>query len=482
MVATLVWPAFAFAHVGNVEYRFPLPVWLYAVAGGVAVLASAPAAAIAVRSRGDWVGRANLYRGLAPLRLGAIGTAIATALLAVAIVGGFFGDKISFTANPAPLLIWVDFWVGLGIVSALVGNAWDFISPLSAAGRAIERLLSRRGVPARRYPEWLGAWPSVALLLVWTWAELISESANRGPPLASIAVVYIVLQLIGMALFGTEIWLARAELFTVLARTFARFAPLELYVSEPQGPCRAERCEEASERIGCPACWLDAIPEHRGLRLRPYGAGVRREPTLGPGGSAFVVTMLATVVYDGFRGTTTFRRFYDFLVGRLDPSISGESQMVSTLTMGLVVAAFVLAFLVICALVSRFEEGGTTEVARRYAPTLIPIAAVYFIAHYFLYLFYLGQLTPGTVLDPFEREWVGDYRPWTQVDGAVVWYIQVALIVWGHIVAVIEAHRISLQVHRRPLRTFLTQIPVVLLMVGYTFAGLWVLGQALQGF
>jgi prolyl-tRNA synthetase len=34
-------------------------------------------------------------------------------------------------------VVWVDFWVGLGIVTALVGNAWDFVSPLSAAGRDV---------------------------------------------------------------------------------------------------------------------------------------------------------------------------------------------------------------------------------------------------------------------------------------------------------------------------------------------------------
>lgn len=482
VAGALIWPASALAHVANVEYRFPLPVWLYALAGGAVVLVSAPAAAFAVRRpKEDRIGKTDLYRWIAPLRLGAIGTVITSFLFVVAIAGGFFGDQISFTANPAPLLIWVDLWVGLGLVSALVGNVWDFISPLSALGRDIDRFLARAGVTARRYPAWLGAWPAVALLLLWTWAELISRSADRGRPLAIAALVYFAVQLVGIALFGAEVWLARAELFTVLARTFARFAPLELYVREPEGPCPAERCSEDDERIGCPACWLQAPRERRGIRLRPYGSGVRRDGPLGVGGGAFVVTMLASVVYDGFRGTETFLRFYHYLVDRLDPSVTGESQAVSTLTMFLVVWVFGLAFILVIGWLSRTEPGSAVEIAGRYAPTLIPIAAVYFIAHYFLYLFYLGQLTPAVVLDPFEREWIADYRPWTRVPGSVVWWIQVGLIVWGHVVAVIEAHKISLGVHRRPARTLASQMPLVLLMVGYTFAGLWVLGQALAG-
>ena len=81
--------------------------------------------------------------------------------------------------------------------------------------------------------------------------------------------------------------------------------------------------------------------------------------------------------------------------------------------------------------------------------------------------------------DPFGREWVPDATPWTGVPGSLVWYIQVALIVWGHVVAVFEAHRVSLGVHVNARRAVMAQVPLILLMVGYTFTGLWVLGQVL---
>jgi hypothetical protein len=63
----------------------------------------------------------------------------------------------------------------------------------------------------------------------------------------------------------------------------------------------------------------------------------------------------------------------------------------------------------------------------------------------------------------------------------VIWTVQVALIVWGHVVAVIEAHRVSLSVQRQPRTALAAQTPLVLLMVSYTFAGLWVLGKSLSG-
>jgi hypothetical protein len=474
VLAALVAPDTAWAHAALYDYKFPLPLWVFLLGGAIAVFASAPAAALAVRLRGDWTSR-DFYRLIAPLRLGVMGTVLATALFVDGLAGGFFGSPL-FIANPLTLLVWVDFWVGLGIVCCLIGNVWDFVSPLSAAGRALERFLARRDMPVRPYPRWLGVWPSVVLLLAWSWTELVWTHSDHPKDLAVVLIVYFVAQLVAMAIFGTERWLERGELFTVLARTFARFAPIELYVRQPQGECRAHRCKEGVERIGCPACWLDAPREKRGLRLRAYGAGVRREPTLGSGGSAFVVALLATVVYDGFRGTSAYLDFQD--------SINWGAttfDSIGTVTMLIIVGGFTLAYIAVCAVVSFREEGGVLATAQRYAPTLIPIAAVYFVAHYFVYWFQLGQLSLGNFADPFEREWVPDYNIWVTVPPGVIWASQVALIVWGHVVAVIEAHRIGLRVHTQPRSALAAQLPLVLLMVGYTFSGLWVLGQALGG-
>jgi len=476
LVAALLLPGSASAHAVNIEYKFPLPIWLYALAGGVAVLASAPAAAFAVRGGGSEHTSRNLYPRIRPLHLGAVGFALCLLLLVDGLVGGAFGDPLSVTANPLPLLIWVDFWVGLGVVSALIGNLWDFVSPLNVGGRALDRYLARRGVSARSYPEWLGVWPALLQLLAWSWAELIWLDSSRPGNLVALVLGYLSVQLVAIAVFGAERWLAHGELFTVFARTFSRFAPLELYTRNAVEPCPAGRCPAASERIGCPACWLHAPPANRGLRFRGYASGVRREPALAAGGGAFAVAALATVVFDGYHSTRT----YASLMERLFPSAPAGSTAVGTWTMVVIVGGFVLAYFGVSALVSLAEERSPVKTAARYAPSLIPIAAVYFIAHYFLYWFYVGQLTPGTVADPFEREWVPDYNVWKPFSGASVWWVEVALIVWGHIAAIVEAHRIAVAQHHSPRRALAVQLPLVLLMVAYTFSGLWVLGQALR--
>lgn len=470
-------PPAASAHVANIEYRFPLPVWLYGVAGALVVLLSAPAAAFALRRR-PWAGTTNLYPALQRLLPGAFLRALTIALLALVILGGFFSTI--GVENPAVLLVWVDFWVGLGLVSALVGNAWDFVSPLSTLGRALDSLLARRGTPTRPYPEEVGVWPSVALLLGFSWAELVWRDSREPEVVATMAVAYCLLQLAGMARYGAEVWLGRGEFFTVFARTFARLAPIEFYAQRGAEPCQAARCPDGNERIGCASCFSDAAARDRGVRLRAFGAGIQREPSLGPGGAAFVIALLATVVFDGLRGTRNYARWEGRLIDLL-PRLDDLYQTRATLMMIAVLTAFVLLYLLAATIATRFEDGRVLAVAERYAPTLIPIAAVYFIAHYALYLFYVGQLTPRVVLDPGGSGWIPEYRPWTGLPGSTVWTFQLGAIVFGHLVAVIAAHRVAKPFHGSVRGVLVAQLPLLALMVLYTFTGLWVLGQALQG-
>jgi len=205
---------------------------------------------------------------------------------------------------------------------------------------------------------------------------------------------------------------------------------------------------------------------------------VWREPALGAGGGTFVLATLATVVFDGISQTNTYS-LWEADLFEWQVWFSYHITLFQTLFMVAIVGGFALLYLAICVVLSRSDEDRIGETARRYAPTLIPISAVYFVAHYFLYLVYVGQFTGSAVLDPLEREWVPDYTIWAGVPGALVWYLQVALIVWGHVVAVFAAHRLALRDDRRPAGAVLRQSPLVLLMAGYTFLGLWVLGQSL---
>jgi hypothetical protein len=443
------------AHAAPISYHFPLPIWLYVLAGGAAVLFSAPAAALAVRDEPVRERRwADIYPSVR--WLGPIVTTIGTLLIVEALVAGLFAtsdQSQEFLENPVTVLTWVDFWVGLGITAWLIGNFYERVAPLNVAVRAVDRALARRAVQPLPYPERLGQWPAVALLLVWSWMELIWPPAKEPRWLALILIVYIVATIVGGALYGAETWLGNVELFSVFARTLSRFSPLEL-------------------RPFVPEEWAVAPREERHARLRPYGAGLRTDPELGNGGGAFVVASLATVVFDGWSSTDRFASFQLWFWERWS-FLANHVEVLQTLSMIAVVALFVGAYVLV-----------TREHAREYAVTLIPIAAVYFTAHYFSYLLIAGQATLAVVVDPFGLSWNpfgwGEYPLSTAVaPPGLIWWIQVLLIVWGHVAAIFAAHRLALRETTRT-RALASQTPLVLLMVAYTVSGLWVLAQQLK--
>ena len=121
-------------------------------------------------------------------------------------------------------------------------------------------------------------------------------------------------------------------------------------------------------------------------------------------------------------------------------------------------------------LVAGLYRAATGPLAKELAPTLVPIAAGYTVAHYATLLLVegprgLAQLAaPGRLLGPV----TAGPAP------GVVAAVQIGAVLVGHVVAVVVAHDRSVALlpeHRR----LADQIPLVLLMVAYTMAGLFLL-------
>jgi hypothetical protein len=121
----------------------------------------------------------------------------------------------------------------------------------------------------------------------------------------------------------------------------------------------------------------------------------------------------------------------------------------------------------------------------RFAPTLLPIALAYHFTHYYTLLFTQGALLPWLLADPLGSgstwawRWLGVPRA-SIPDAGLVWHTQVAVILAGHIVSVVLAHRVALEVYPSRWAATLSQLPMLLLMLLYTGSGLWILAQPLN--
>ena len=124
---------------------------------------------------------------------------------------------------------------------------------------------------------------------------------------------------------------------------------------------------------------------------------------------------------------------------------------------------------------------GSGQLARRFAHSLVPIAAGYAVAHYFSLLVFEGQLTWILASNPFAQDGVdlfGTYR--NEIDlrlvaPRVIAAVQVGAIVLGHVLGVVLAHDRAVRLAGTQRAARRSQYPLLAVMVGLTVGGLGLL-------
>lgn len=351
----------------------------------------------------------------------------AVALLLVAWVAAatFLGPQNS--QNALPGVFYVLLWVGLVAVSVLVGPVWRVLSPV----RALLRFTGGRSL-GRSYPAALGYWPAAAGLFAFVWLELASADPGSLTAIRLWLLVYLVVTVAGALSCGPR-WCANADPFEVYSVVASRLSPLR---RNPGGRIA----------IGNPFDHLPSLP-------------VR------PGIVAVLSVLLGSTAFDSFSATPQFRGFVDDLAG------SGAAATgVRTAGLALFVGVVAVTF---CA--AARCTGGVDAPTRRALPgllahSLIPIVIGYVFAHYLTYLVERGQQTVYRLFGQSDAEvvYVLSMHP------ALLATLKVGFVVAGHIAGVIAAHDRALAV--LPERHQLTgQLAMMLVMVGYTFTGLYLL-------
>lgn len=453
-------PAVAVAH--GVGDRYDLPASLaHFIAGATATVALSFLVTVLVARGGGPAGRARdmtLPLGVVgPLGRG-LGRALGVVVFTLVLVAGFAGDA-SPVRNIGPTLVWVGWWVGLSLVVAFVGNVWPALDPWRALFDGADALVRRawggrglaRGVP---YPQALGLWPAALLLLAFGWCELADLRAAVPRHIAGLALAWSALNWAGMVCFGPAVWQARGDVFAVYFSALGRFAPL------------------------APSA------DGRGLRLRPVGRGLIEAGDAPPGGVAFVLAMLSTVLFDGLLGT----RLWRLMDGALEAGAPGFDRDGYVLATAGLVAIWLLllgAFLAACRITSRvLRAAERRRVAPAFAWTLVPIAVAYTVAHNLGYLLVRGQELIPLASDPLGRGWdlfgTADWTPDMRLVGpGFEWYVAVGAVVAGHVISIWLAHRVMLRLVTLPRRAALASLPLTALMVGYTALSLWIIADPL---
>jgi hypothetical protein len=385
------------------------------------------------------------------------------------IASGLFGAQTPLR-NIIVASVWIVGWVAISLCSALIGDVWRVLNPWDTIFAAVEWIYARLH-PDRpfalglRYPALLDTWPALLLFVAFAWMELIWDGRDAPARLAGAMLLYSGMTWIGMFIFGRDAWRQRAEVFTVVFGIFARFAPLA--------------ANEGSAN---------------GMILRLPASGLLEDRRTSWAMMLLVITLLATVTFDGMLETPLWAYADVAIINAPDDSLlwtffgfSEAAALRFARTAGLVlfILLFIAVYLSTCrvmAAATRGKAGEMAALARRFVFSLLPISIAYHIAHYFSYLFNGGQLIISLLSDPFGFGWdlfgTASYQPDIGFVGPIMqWYVAVAAIVVGHVIAVYVAHLIALAIFGDRRVALRSQLPILVLMVGYTMLSLWILSQ-----
>jgi len=380
--------------------------------------------------------------------------ALSVALLVLAMATALLGTTLELL-NFAPTFVYVIFWLGLPLLSVLLGDVWRVLSPWRAIADATVWAIERTGRvagPVLDSPWRYGRYPAAVALFAFVALELAHPRPAYPRTLGVAIALYSYWALAGMAVFGRDSWTKGGEGFAVAFSLLSRIAPFAV--------------RDGAIVVRWPFTGL---------------AGAERVP----GTLVFVAVLLGSTSFDGFSRSTTWQN----LLGDVRANVADESQwvvdlattFVSVVGLAVFVGAVVFTYLVAVSS-ARLLVHAPRSLASEFVLPLVPIAFAYLVAHYFSLFLIQGQFIFTLVSDPFGRgrDLFGtvDFAPnLAIVSPETVWYVQVAALVVGHVAGLAIAHDRAVSLFENRRDALRSQYPMLGLMVLYTVGGLWLLSQ-----
>jgi len=470
LLIALAWTLPAWAHVSEQGFVLLLPTKLY-IAGGVAAVALTVILLgfVSADTSTGLFRHIRLFQTTNAERLRVFTSLLSFVFLLVLLYAGFEGSRDPLS-NPLPLFIWTLWWIGFVTLQGLLGDLWRWVNPWTGLHALMSSVLQTAN---RKLPEALGQWPGIILfilIMIFALADLAPDDPDR---LAGFIIGYFVFTLIGMLLFGAESWLSRCECFTMLLRNYAMLAPFKIVKTAGQ----------SALHVGIPA-WR---AYQRGVKGRLRGSTHSHSFSA----AVFVLIMLGSGSFDGLNET-----FWWLGKMGINPlEFPGRSAIVGETVLGLLAAnvLLVIIFSACIAIGMRWVKQLKTvsQVSFKQAFSvlaigILPIAFAYHVAHFLTAFMVNVQYAIAAASDPLHSG--ADYLDLgtfyvttgffnTHHTVEIIWLFQAGTVVLGHLLSVLLTHSLAVKLWGSGRAAVVSQIPLAVFMIFYTFLGLWLLAS-----
>ena len=421
----------------------PLPLYLFTWAMVLALVISFVALGVlwteprfAASARGK---RIADYRAIAVLHW--VGRIAAFVLYLVCLYAAFFGLDAR-DRNILPVTLYVLVWVGAQLIGGLIGDVWGAINPIATLAQLAERAGKLIGRVPTAGPQSWGHWPAALGMVIFLFYELSHPSGASPRSLGWLLAVHALATIVFGVLWGAN-WVVAHEPFTVFFAKVGAMAPLYVRTDQETG--------------------------NRTLQARPPMSGLA-VMDVRPGTVMLILAAIGGTSFDGFSESELGRDvFGDFFGWELAWWELGGLA----LSIGLVTALYAIGMW----WTDRVTSIGFGRAWQEFAPSLVPIAFGYAVAHYFQLFSDESQSFVFRLSDPFGQGWDlfggSDGLIW-RIDPDIVSWIQVAAILFGHVGAVTVAHDRSVEIF--PVgKSLQSQFAMLFVMVAYSSLGLWLL-------
>ena len=338
--------------------------------------------------------------------------------------------------NPAFGFVYVWIWVGLVPISLLLGQFWRATNPLRTIHRglcALARVDPGQGLAALSAK--VGVWPAAAGIFGFVWLELVQPDRTTLAVLRLWALAWLVILVLGAIVFGQR-WIGAADPFEAYASTLAQMS--------------------IWRRVGDQMRLVNPLA----------GLNAWHAP---PGATAVVAALLGSTAFDSFANTSWW-------IGVVQSSRVPTVMWGTGGLLAMIIIVFV-SFSLAAVWMGRYGGRPAAAYPRLMVGSLLPIVLGYVVAHYATLLIVEGQRTAINFSDPLGRGWNVFGSAEMGVNSAIFNYptaialVQLAAIVGGHVLGIVCAHEKAVTL-LPPDRALRGQWPLLLVMVGYTCAGL----------
>lgn len=427
-------------------------------------------------------------------------------LFLLVLAAGLFGSQ---RTNIAPVLTWTWWWALLIFFVAGFGKVFCTICPWEGISSMVTSLSLRSRVKKigldLRWPKSMrNVYPAMGLFILLTWLELGFDITRSPSMTALMGVGFVALAIIIAILYERRAFCRYVCLVGRIQGLYAMFGPVEVR-PESRDVCRTcvgKECYKGTEtEVGCPThlfpgslndntyctlcteCVRSCPHDNIGVNLRPFATDLVRRARFRWDEAVLAIVLLALTSFHGLTMTPYWGRMTNFLRVEFDLG----PKVVFTILMIVMIILPALLFWLTARVAAWLTSGSgisTAKILKAFAYSVLPVALFYHLAHNGMHFFMEAQYIIPLLSDPFGLGWdlfgtAGDrYPPWMKL--RTIWWLQISLIVVGHVFGVIVADRVARKLFADPRQAFRSLAPLIVTMILYSGFSVWLIAQPME--